>query len=50
MGEVGELELLIKKIDAQLKAYLDNRRSPEEVYKLSKELDKLIIKHCDISK
>lgn len=49
MDEIGELELLIKKIDTQLKAYLNNERSPEEVYRLSRELDKLIIKHCNLS-
>jgi hypothetical protein len=33
-----------------LAAYLNNGRTPEEVRELSEELDKLIIKHCNLSK
>lgn len=48
MDEIKELELLIEEIDNQITAYLNSERSPEKVYKLSDELDRLIIKHCSL--
>ena len=50
MDKIEELKLLIEEIEIKLTAYLDNGRTPEEVCKLSEELDKLIVKHCNLPK
>lgn len=50
MNKIEELKLLIEEIETKLTAYLNNGRSPEEICELSKELDKLIIKHCNLPK